>query len=119
MSNAEEEGAPTASPWPVFTPFAKEHYGRGVKDGMEKGRAEGMAEGMKEGMKEASAEGAVRQAARMLMLVINARGWIIPPDIHTLITTTSDLDTLEDWILRSATVQTPQELFDERDRQPE
>ncbi|MCK2217133.1 hypothetical protein MF672_025580 [Actinomadura sp. ATCC 31491] len=115
MRNAEEEGAPAASPWPVFTPFAKEHYGRGVEEGMKRGREKGMEKGRAEG----AAEGAVREATRMLMLVINARGWIIPPDIHTLITTTSDLDTLEDWILRSATVQTPQELFDERDRQPE
>jgi hypothetical protein len=35
----------SATAWPVHSPFAKEHFGRGKAEGMAEGKAEGMAEG--------------------------------------------------------------------------
>jgi len=34
----------SATAWPVHSPFAKEHFGRGKAEGMAEGRAEGEAE---------------------------------------------------------------------------
>src|SRR5690606_14321332 len=32
--------------WPVYSPFARKHYGKGVQAGRTEGRAEGRAEGV-------------------------------------------------------------------------
>ena len=75
--------------WPVFTPFAREHYGRGLEVGEAKGEA------------------------RSLLLVLAARGFTVPDDTRNRITACTDLDQLERWLTRAATAQTLEDLFNE------
>ncbi|MEO3800756.1 hypothetical protein [Nonomuraea sp. B1E8] len=82
----------TSTDWPVFSPFAREHYGRG----REEGRSEGKAEG----------------AARSVLLVLAARGFDIPQDTRDTITSCTDPGRLETWLTRAATAQTLHEIFD-------
>ncbi|MEU4234629.1 hypothetical protein AB0F17_61020 [Nonomuraea sp. NPDC026600] len=97
-----EEIMKSASPtWPVYSPFAREHYGRGKADGKAEGKAEGKTEGKAE------------EAARSVLLVLAARGFDVPDDIRVRITTCADLAQLETWLARAATAQTLQGLFDE------
>lgn len=101
-----EEIMKSASPtWPVYSPFAREHYGRGKADG----RAEGKAEGRTEGRTEGKAE----EAGRSVLLVLGARGFNVPDDMRARIATCTDLAQLETWLARAATAQTLQDLFDE------
>ncbi len=81
----------TSTTWPVNSPFAREHFGRGKKEGREEGKAE--------------------EAVRSVMLVLTARGFDLPDDVRTRITTCTDLDRLEGWLTRAATVQTLDDLF--------
>ncbi|MGP3956269.1 hypothetical protein ACTWPT_09760 [Nonomuraea sp. 3N208] len=91
----------TSTDWPVYSPFAREHYGRGVAEGEAKGKAQGKAEGKAE------------EAARMVLLVLTARGFDVPDDIRTRITTCTDLAQLETWATRAATAQDLRDLFSE------
>ncbi|MGW3345673.1 hypothetical protein ACWDA3_20375 [Nonomuraea rubra] len=90
-SYLEEIMASTA--WPVHSPFAREHFGRG--------REEGKAE----------------EAAKSVLLVLQARGFDIPDDTRTMITTCTDLTQLHTWLTRAATAHTPQDLFTEPNHQ--
>ncbi|MFC4061993.1 hypothetical protein ACFOWE_27140 [Planomonospora corallina] len=83
--------------WPVYSPFAREHYGHGL----EAGRAEGRLEGM------------VEEAARVVLLVLAARGLEVPDDTRARITACTDLALLEVWVIRAATVQSVHDLFGE------
>ncbi|GAA3157723.1 hypothetical protein [Nonomuraea roseoviolacea] len=87
----------TSTDWPVYSPFAREHYGRGLDEGRAEGRAKGKAE----------------EAARMLLLVLGARGFGVPDDMRARISTCADLAQLESWATRAVTAQTLQELFDQ------
>ncbi|MEV4579650.1 hypothetical protein AB0K16_41040 [Nonomuraea jabiensis] len=89
----------TSTTWPVYSPFAREHFG--------KGKAEGKAEGLTEGK---SSEG-----ARMVLLVLAARGLDVPDDTKARITACTDLAQLETWATRAATAHTLQDLFDDTD----
>ncbi|MEU6715195.1 hypothetical protein ABZ897_27330 [Nonomuraea sp. NPDC046802] len=83
----------TSTDWPVYSPMAREHFGRG--------RTEGKAE----------------EAARMVLLVLSARGLDVPDDARARITTCTDLTQLETWATRAATANTLQDLFTETDEQ--
>ena len=83
--------------WPVYSPFAREHYGRGL----EEGKAEGQAEGK------------TREAAKLVLLFLSARGLDVTDDVRARVTDCTDVETLEAWAARAATVQTADELFDE------
>ncbi|NUW45239.1 hypothetical protein [Nonomuraea rhodomycinica] len=83
----------TSTDWPVYSPFAREHYGRGLDEGR--------------------AEGAAEEAARMLMLVLGARGFHVPEDMRARISSCADLAQLEGWATRAVTVQSLKELFDQ------
>ncbi|MBN6053462.1 hypothetical protein JYK22_16090 [Nonomuraea sp. RK-328] len=87
----------TSTDWPVYSPFAREHYGRGLDEGKAEGEAKGKAE----------------EAARMLLLVLGARGFDVPDDIRAQISTCADLAQLEGWTTRAVTVQALQDLFDQ------
>ncbi|GAA3441687.1 hypothetical protein [Planomonospora venezuelensis] len=81
----------TSTDWPVYSPFAREHFGRGL----EEGKAEGKAE----------------EAARMVLLVLTARGLEVPEEIRDRITACTDLARLESWAARAATARTVHDLF--------
>ncbi|MGP3957017.1 hypothetical protein ACTWPT_13530 [Nonomuraea sp. 3N208] len=84
----------TSTDWPVYSPFAREHFGRGV------------------------AEGKAEEAARMVLLVLAARGLEVPEDARARITACTDLARLETWATRAATAKALQDLFTEADGQP-
>ncbi|WP_431924773.1 hypothetical protein [Nonomuraea jabiensis] len=88
-----EEIIMTSTTWPVYSPFAREHYGRGQAEGKAEGKAE--------------------EAVRMLLLVLGARGFDIPDDMRTRISTCADLAQLESWATRAVTAQSLEDLFDE------
>jgi hypothetical protein len=97
----EEIMASTA--WPVFSPFAREHYGRGLEEGRTEGKAEGKAEGKTE------------EAARLVLLVLAARGLDVPDDTRARITTCMDLAQLEAWAAHAATADKLEDLFRKAD----
>jgi hypothetical protein len=78
--------------WPVHSPFAREHFGRGKAEGLAEGKAEGEAEAV--------------------LLVLQARGLDITADDRRRITGCADLAQLKTWVARAATVQSTSELFD-------
>jgi hypothetical protein len=69
--------------WPVYSPFAKEHFGRG----------------------EAAGE------ANAIFLVLEARGLELTPEQRECINECTDLDQLKEWVTRAATVSDASELF--------
>jgi len=73
------------------------------------GRAEGKAEGVEEGR----AEGAVEGQARAVLAVLDARGIDVPTDARTRIAECSNLDQLDLWVRRAATVASVRDLFAE------
>ena len=83
--------------WPVYSPFAREHYGRGLEEGQAQGKAEGKAE----------------EAARLVLLLLETRGLDIPDDTRARITGSTDLHQLETWATRAVTAQTADDLFRE------
>lgn len=85
--------------WPVSTPFAREHFGRGKAEGMAEGEAKGIAEG------EAKGE------AKAILLVLAARGISIPDDTRQRITACTDLTQLTTWTERAATATAIDDLF--------
>ena len=74
--------------WLVSSPFAKEHFGRGV--------AEGKAEG----------------EADAIVLLLQARGLQVTAEQQARIAGCSDLDQLSRWVARAAVVENGAELFD-------
>ncbi|TDD04841.1 hypothetical protein E1292_18265 [Nonomuraea deserti] len=89
----------TSTDWPVYSPFAREHYGRGLEEGHNKGKAEGRTAGKAE------------EAARSVLLVLTARGFDIPEDTRARIISCTDLDQLETWLTCAATTQNLHDLF--------
>ncbi|MEW9530871.1 hypothetical protein [Microbispora sp. NPDC049125] len=63
------------SAWFVYSPFAKEHYGKGVADGKAGGKA------------------------AAVLTVLTARGLQLSDEQRRLIETTTDHDQLDDWLL--------------------
>jgi flagellar biosynthesis/type III secretory pathway protein FliH len=94
----------SATAWPVHSPFAKEHFGRGKAEGMAEGKAEGMAEGKAEGMAEGEAEA--------VLLVLQARGLEVTAEQRTRISACTDLSQLNRWVTRAVAVTATSELFD-------
>jgi hypothetical protein len=86
----------TSDTWPVYTPFAKEHFGRGKKEGRIEGRTEGKAEGKTED----------------ILLVLTARNLDISDTERERITSCTDLKLLKKWVTRAVTVEKTSDLFD-------
>lgn len=80
-----------ATTWPVYTPYAKRHYGKGLEDG----RAEGLAEG----------------EAKAVLTVLEARGIAVPEAVRARVMGCTETAVLEEWLRRSATVTDPHDLF--------
>ncbi|MEW1846178.1 hypothetical protein AB0392_50190 [Nonomuraea angiospora] len=83
--------------WPVYSPFAREHFGRGREEG--------------------KAEGEVLEAARMVLLVLAARGFDVPDETKAKIVACTDLARLEVWATRAVTARTLLDLFNDIDEQ--
>jgi hypothetical protein len=97
-----EDLVPTST-WLVASPFAKEHFGRGLAEG----KAEGLAEGKAEGLAEGKAEG----EAEALLLVLQARGLEVTRADHARISGCTDLEQLRTWVARAVTISTVSDLF--------
>ncbi|HET9082498.1 MAG TPA: hypothetical protein VFO01_18530 [Trebonia sp.] len=80
--------------WPVYSPFAKEHFGRG--------RKEGRTEGRKEGKTESKAE---------VLDFLEARGFDVSDAERERITSCTDLRRLRKWVKRAATAEKTSDLF--------
>jgi hypothetical protein len=78
--------------WPVYSPFAKEHYG--------KGREEGLAEGL------------VRGERDKILLTLRLRGLDVTDSQREHISTCADLDQLREWSQRALTATATSDLFE-------
>ncbi|MET8144930.1 hypothetical protein ABZU32_31905 [Sphaerisporangium sp. NPDC005288] len=77
--------------WPVYSPFAKEHYGKGLEAGKKEARVE--------------------ERGNAVLTILTARGVHVSDDVRERITACTDLTELNTWMLRSATATTTDELF--------
>ena len=59
-------------------------------------------------------QGQTDTRANDVLLVLDARGIEVPEDVRERITSCTELDQLETWIRRAATVGTAQDLFAEK-----
>ncbi|WP_327045407.1 hypothetical protein OG320_27485 [Microbispora sp. NBC_01189] len=85
--------------WPVYSPFARKHYGKGL----ETGRTEGLQEGC--------ARGEARGEARAVLTFLQVRGIPVSDADRTRITSCTDLDRLDEWTRRAATATCAADLF--------
>jgi hypothetical protein len=81
----------TSDNWPVYSPFAKEHYGHGKKEGKKEGHRE--------------------RAGEDILLVLKARGLDVSEAERDRITKCTDLRVLRKWIKRAATAGKTSDLF--------
>ncbi|MFI0448124.1 hypothetical protein [Actinomadura sp. 6N118] len=72
-----------SAPWPASSPFAKEHERRGEEKG----------------------------ERRALLTVLNARGLEVSAVERERITSCCDIDQLQEWVRRAATMEATAELF--------
>jgi hypothetical protein len=77
----------TSDTWPVYSPFAKEHFGRGKQEGKQEGEAEAV------------------------LLVLEARGLEVTDAERERITGCTNLRQLKKWITRAATAEKTSDLF--------
>jgi len=101
--------------WVVSTPFAKEHFGRGkaegFAEGLAAGEAQGIAEGRTAGRTEGRTEGRIGGEAQALLTVLGAR--FVLSDDHVLrVLGCTELEMLDLWLLRAATVEKIEDVFD-------
>ena len=99
------------SPWPVYSPFAREHYGRGFAQGY----ANSMAKAGPRPMEEKEAREEQEEATRAVLIVLTARGFDISDDTSARITACTDLVQLRCWLILAATTQSLENLFKEPD----
>ncbi|MEU1388284.1 MULTISPECIES: hypothetical protein [unclassified Nonomuraea] len=95
--------------WPVYSPFARQHFGRGRAEGLEEGRAEGIEEGR--------AEAAAETGREFVLYALEARGVDVPEDVRARINACTDVDLLKRWALRGSSVRSARDVFDEWDGQ--
>jgi hypothetical protein len=78
--------------WPVYSPFAKEHFGRGKEEGKKEGKAESMADD--------------------ILTVLEARNLHVTDAERQRIAGCTDLVQLKTWVRCAATVEETSDLFD-------
>ncbi|GGK96120.1 hypothetical protein Sme01_31560 [Sphaerisporangium melleum] len=88
--------------WPVSTPFAKRHYGRGLAEGEAKGKAEGEAKG--------KAKGKAEGEANAVLTVLATRGVPVTDRQAAAILACTDLEQLEKWLTKAVTATTIDDL---------
>jgi hypothetical protein len=81
-----------SSTWPVYSPFAREHFGRGKDEGRAEGRVEG--------------------EAVAVLRVLAARRIEVPEEARARISACADLRQLEAWLDRASVATSVAELFD-------
>lgn len=82
----------SSATWPVYSPFAREHYGRGKDEGRAEGRAEG--------------------EAQAVLRVLAARRIEVPEDARARIRECTDQRQLDVWLDRAAVATSITDLFD-------
>jgi hypothetical protein len=97
----------TSPTWPVYSPFAREHYGRGRADGLQEGIEQGIEQGVERGIK--------GSAPKMLLRMLAARGIEVPEDVRARINACTDPEQFACWSERAVSIQSARELFDEPD----
>jgi predicted transposase YdaD len=86
----------SSSTWPVYSPFAREHFGRGKDEGLAEGLAEGRAKG----------------EAEAVLRVLAARRIEVPEEARARISSCADLRQLDAWLDRAVVATSVAELFD-------
>jgi hypothetical protein len=86
----------TSETWPVYSPFAKEHFGRGKREGKAEGKREGKAEGHVDS----------------IFAVFEARNLHVTDAERERIAGCTDLRQLKTWVRRAVTVEQASDLFD-------
>jgi len=86
----------TTANWPVYSPFAKLHYGKGLQKGTEQGIEQGIEQGERDAVFE----------------VLRARGLTPTEDEASRINDSTSLDQIKAWLRKSVTVAEVSELFD-------
>jgi hypothetical protein len=81
----------SSTTWPVYSPFAREHFG--------KGKAEGKAEGLVEGEVQA------------LLVVLEARGLAVSDQAGERIGSCTDPVQVKEWVRRAATATSVDDIF--------
>lgn len=82
----------SSTDWPVYSPFAKEHYGRGKADGLEEGEARG--------------------EAKSILTILAARQIEVSEDVRARILGCTDMEQLDEWLRRAAVANSVTDLFD-------
>ena len=81
--------------WPVYSPFAKEHFGRGKREGKKEGRREGKAE----------------SKAEDILDVLEARNLHVTDAERERIAGCTDLKQFRNWLRRAITIEKASDLF--------
>ncbi len=79
----------------------------------EKARAEGREEGLKEGREEGRKQGRAKEAARVVLIVLRARGLRVPKAAREQILAQKDPKRLERWLERAAVAVPAAEVLQE------
>jgi predicted transposase YdaD len=82
----------SSSTWLVYSPFAREHFGRGKAEGLIEGRAKGRA--------------------KAVLRVLAARRIEVPEEARARISACTDLRQLDAWLDRAVVATSVAELFD-------
>ncbi|GGM95280.1 hypothetical protein GCM10010106_50040 [Thermopolyspora flexuosa] len=88
-----EEKMATSGTWIVSSPFAKEHFGRGLEQGR--------------------AEGEVKGEAKAVLAFLEARGISVSDDVRKRIDQCTDPEVLLTWARRAATATRAHDIFDD------
>jgi hypothetical protein len=81
--------------WPVYSPIAKEHFGKGKAEGKDEGKAEGKAE----------------EAQATVLMVLEARGLNPTDSERTQVGGCTDLDQLRKWTVAALTASSTRDVF--------
>jgi hypothetical protein len=85
--------------------FAKKYVAQGRAEGRTEGRTEGLTEGLTKGRTE--------EAARAVLTVLRARGFVVPDAVRERILAQKDPERLERWLEKAAVAASANEVLDE------
>lgn len=92
--------------------IAEQLRAEGRAQGEATGRAQGEAAGRAQGEAAGRAQGEAAGRARALLLVFKARELQVPDDVRARVLQCSDVEQLDQWVLRAATVTHPEDIFE-------